>query len=344
MVKGWVQHLNPEIFEIYIFHFGTKHDSETELAKAAATVFVDDKVTLSQWAEAILEAEIEVLIYPDIGMNTMTTKLASLRLAPIQVASWGHPETTGLPTIDYFISAEDLESDNSQENYTERLVKLPHLGCCYPDFEFSPISLDLARLGIDANLPVLICPGAPFKYAPQYDWVFVEIAKRLGQCQMVFFSEARSTRSDRFEKRLSHVFKRAGLGFHESCLFLPWLNPSEFFGLMKRADVFLDTIGFSGFNTAMQGVECGLPIVTREGHFMRGRLASGILKRMDLSELVAQSEDEYISLAVKLVRDREYQQYIRERIATSSNKLFGDLEPIRALEQFLISVSRPPPT
>jgi predicted O-linked N-acetylglucosamine transferase (SPINDLY family) len=59
---------------------------------------------------------------------------------------------------------------------------------------------------------------------------------------------------------------------------------------MKRADVFLDTIGFSGFNTAMQAAECALPIVTREGRFMRGRLASGMLRSMGMSDLVAADE------------------------------------------------------
>jgi hypothetical protein len=75
---------------------------------------------------------------------------------------------------------------------------------------------------------------------------------------------------------------------------------------MKRADVFLDTIGFSGFNTVMQAVDCGLPVVTREGRFMRGRLGSAILDRMGLSDLVAKTENEYIDLAVKLAGDPHY--------------------------------------
>jgi predicted O-linked N-acetylglucosamine transferase (SPINDLY family) len=103
--------------------------------------------------------------------------------------------------------------------------------------------------------------------------------------------------------------------------------------------VFLDTIGFSGFNTAMQAVECGLPIVTREGRFLRGRLASGILKRMGLPELVAQSEEDYVTLAVKLARDTEYREHIRSRIAASRHLLFEDVAPIRALEAFLVEAT-----
>jgi predicted O-linked N-acetylglucosamine transferase (SPINDLY family) len=105
---------------------------------------------------------------------------------------------------------------------------------------------------------------------------------------------------------------------------------------MKRADLFLDTIGFSGFNTAMQAVECGLPIVTRDGRFMRGRLASGILKRMGLQELVAGTEQEYVELALKIIRDDDYRASLRNRLASGRSMLYADEAPIRGLEDFLL--------
>jgi len=58
--------------------------------------------------------------------------------------------------------------------------------------------------------------------------------------------------------------------------FIRWLNFHEYHCLLRHADVLLDTIGFSGYNTAVQAIECGLPLVTREGRFLRGRLASGV--------------------------------------------------------------------
>jgi len=69
---------------------------------------------------------------------------------------------------------------------------------------------------------------------------------------------------------------------------------------------------------------------------MRGRLASGILKRMGLPELVARSEEDYVALAVKLARDTEYRKHVRERIEASRHVLFADLAPIRAMEDFLV--------
>jgi predicted O-linked N-acetylglucosamine transferase (SPINDLY family) len=270
-------------------------------------------------------------------MDPMTVKMASLRLAPLQVGSWGHPETTGLPTMDYYLSAELLEPDNPEEYYSERLVKLPNLGCYYKKSTAIAESIDLNGLGIAVDQPLLICPGAPFKYQPQYDDVFVNIAKQLEKCQLIFFTHQRYQLTELLKNRIASRFLEAGLNFKDYCIFIPWQPKNTFYSLMKRADAFLDTIGFSGFNTAMQAIECDLPIVTREGKFMRGRLAGGILKRIGLSELIAHDERDYVNLVIKLVRDPEYNQSIRQHIKDNCDALYEDLEPVRALEKFIES-------
>ena len=104
---------------------------------------------------------------------------------------------------------------------------------------------------------------------------------------------------------------------------------------MQQSHVFLDTIGFSGFNTAMQAIECDLPIVTLAGEFMRGRLAAGILQRINLPELITHSAEEYIALAVKLVKDSTYRANIVAQIQANRDVLFNDVLPIRELEAFL---------
>jgi predicted O-linked N-acetylglucosamine transferase (SPINDLY family) len=105
---------------------------------------------------------------------------------------------------------------------------------------------------------------------------------------------------------------------------------------MRRADVCLDTIGFSGFNTALQALECALPIVTREGRFLRGRLASGTLRHIGLHELVASDERAYAATAVELVRKPSLRQALRQRIESQRHLLYADPAPIRALEAYLV--------
>jgi predicted O-linked N-acetylglucosamine transferase (SPINDLY family) len=340
LVKGWFKNLDRNHFELLIFHVGEKHDSETARVQSKATFFAQGKRDLRQWAVIILNQQPDVLIYPEIGMDPMTVRLASLRLAPVQAASWGHPESTGLPTIDYYLSADDLEPPDAQYNYTEQLVSLPHLGCSYEQLPVDSSDPDFSAMGIDLDLPLFLCPGTPFKYAPQRDRVFIEIAQRVGQCQFILFTHPVPTYSAKLHHRLQIAFNKAGMDSNAYIRFIPWLERPDFYNLMKRADVLLDTIGFSGFNTIMQAVECGLPFVTHEGRFMRGRLASGILRRMGLPELIAQSEDDYIELAIKLVTSPQYRDDIQQNIAGKRSVLFEDSAPIRALENFLIRATK----
>ena len=64
-------------------------------------------------------------------MDPLMTQLAALRLAPIQCVTWGHPVTSGLPTVDYFLSSELMEPKDGQDHYSERLIRLPGIGVCY---------------------------------------------------------------------------------------------------------------------------------------------------------------------------------------------------------------------
>ncbi len=336
IVKGWVTHLDRNRIELNVFHVGSRLDDESLWAKSNSSSFTQGKRSLAQWTQAILEKHADVLVYPEIGMDEMTIKLASLRLAPVQVTSWGHPETSGLPTMDYFLSAEYFEPPEAQNNYTEKLICLPNLGCHYQAPHVASAEPDFASLGIDSGIPVILCPGVPFKYAPQHDRVLVEIARSLGRCQLVLFTHGLRGLSEKLNRRLEVSFATANMDSKDYLKFIPWQDKASFYGLMKHADIFLDTIGFSGFNTAMQAVECGLPIVTREGQFMRGRLASGILRRIGLTELIAGTEEEYVNLAVKLVREAEYRQGVHHRIEMSRDVLFDDVAPVRALEDFLI--------
>lgn len=340
IVKGWVRHLDTASFELQIFSLNPDSDQETEFARSRTAHFEHRLWTLEQWVEAILRQGPDILIYPEIGLlNPLTLKLASLRLAPVQMTTWGHPETSGLPTIDYFLSAEGFEPEGAQGNYTEQLVLLPHLGCAYEMIAGGIDEVDLAALGIKADLPLLLCPGTPFKYSSEHDWVFPEIARKLGGCQLVFFFATNFPYwIKRLRERLAVVFSQAGLISDRYLVFAQSLSTPAFRGVMKRADLMLDTLGFSGFNTAVQALECGLPIVTKEGHFLRGRLASGVLKRMGLRELVADSESAYIESVVKLVQDTEYQRHIRKRINESCSVLYNDLQSIRALERVLQEV------
>jgi len=276
-------------------------------------------------------------------MHALTLQLACLRLAPVQAAAWGHPETTGLPTMDLYLSADGFEPADAAANYVEELVRLPNLGVYVEPLSPAVADPDLRSLKLSSGDTLLLCPGTPFKYAPMYDGIWVQIAGQLkkkafawrGTARLVFF-RSRSAVMDRlFEQRLRGVFEASGVDFDGHVTIVPALAQSRFFGLMRHSALMLDTVGFSGFNTALQAVECALPVLAFEGEFMRGRLASGIMRRLDLPELVATTPQSFVEKALRLADDSGLRKQLRAKIIERRDVLFYDLAPVRALEQRL---------
>jgi protein O-GlcNAc transferase len=338
-IKGLVQHLDKAQFDIYLYKLGRSSDEETVRAKRTVAHFEDRPANLTEWIGAIGESDLDALIYPEVGMEELTIQLASLRLAPLQAATWGHPETTGLPTIDLYFSADAFEPVDAQDHYREQLVRLPNLGIFVeplaPCFELP----DLRSLGLPGDEPLLLCPGTPFKYSPMHDYVWARIAKGLHEekaGRLVFFRGRNESVDRLLEQRLRKAFDRERVDFEARVCITEALDRPRFFGLMQQSALMLDTPGFSGFNTVLQAAECGLPVLAYEGNFMRGRLGSGIMRRMGLPELVVSTDDAFVEMAVQLAADPSRRDQLRRRIANQRHILFRDIEPVRALERCLV--------
>ena len=340
LARGWVEHFDRDRFDVHLFHLGSLTDHETAWARSRAQSFDEGLSGLNDWASTIKARGIDVLIYPEIGMDTMTARLASLRLAPVQAVSWGHPETSGLPTIDAFITAGAFEPDGAEAAYTEKLIRLPRTGACYAPRPVVAADIDLARLGLGGRT-LLLCPGMPFKYSTRHDAVFVALAKRLPEARLVFFTAARMKElSAKLQHRLAESFSAAGLDFARHATFIPWQTEAGFHGLMRKSLVSLDTMGFSGFNTAVQAIETGLPVMAWEGRFCRGRLASGVMRLLGLDELVADNEEAYVDAVVRLATEPGFRQHIVEQITQRRTQLFNDTETVRALEAALAGLHK----
>lgn len=340
IVRGWVEEIDRQRFEVVVFHLGSARDDQTAIAQARADVFVEGGRQLSDWISTIQDARLDVLVYPELGMDPLTLKLASLRLAPVQAASWGHPETTGLPTIDFYLSAERFEDADSDAHYSETLVRLPNLGSCVvPDSVRATTvadDVDLEQVGVRAGATLIICAGTPFKYTPEHDAVLVRIAQQIPSAQFLFFEHsAASALSARLMRRISTAFSAAQLDPARHLVVAPWMDRAKFLFVLGKARLFLDTIGFSGFNTVMQAVEAGVPVVTQRGRFMRGRLGSGILEHLGLADLVTHDDASTVALAARLCLDDPFRESVRIRLARNRAALYGDTAPVRALEECL---------
>jgi protein O-GlcNAc transferase len=340
MLRGWLTQFDRQRFMLFGYHTGTRRDDATILAASLCERF---RVGLSGhgWREAILADAPHVLIYPEFGMDPVAAGLAAQRLARVQCVSWGHPVTTGLPTIDHWLSSDAMEPVNGEDHYSEILVRLPGLGVHYEPCEPPSLSLTRAELGLRPGATVYWSGQALYKYLPQYDEVFPRIAQELDDCQFVFIGFDRSHNvTGLFRERLVRTFAEYGLDAAEHCVILPSLEHARFLAAIGLCDAVLDTIGWSGGKSTLEALTCDPAVVTLPGPLMRSRHTAAMLELMGATETIAGTVDEYVALAVRLARDAAWRTQIRLQVAANKYRLYRDRTTISALEDFLERVVR----
>jgi protein O-GlcNAc transferase len=340
-LKGWLAGLDKNRFQVYGYHLDDKADDETAVARSLCHRFVQGLTTLEAWAETIRADGLHVLVIPGIGLDAMTHRLAALRLAPVQATSWGHPDTTGLPTIDHYLSSDLMEPPDGDEHYTETLIRLPNLSIAYEPPTLPPAEISRAELGVPEEAVFYWCCQALFKYLPRYDWVFPRIAAAVPQACFVFIEYSRGKAvTDVFRERLNAAFAAAGLDAARHCRFVPPLPMARFGAVSKVADVFLDSLGWSGCNTTLEALANDLPVVAMAADLMRGRHSAAILTMLGMPEMIATTPEAFIERAVTLGLDRHMRADLRARIARDRHRLYRDQSAVEGLARYLDDAAR----
>ena len=332
MYKNLIQKLDQKFFKRFVYYAGNKFDHITNEIKQHADHFFSH-TDVDQLINQISKDNLDVLIYLDIGMSPRIQILSSLRLAPIQCNTWGHPVTSGFKNIDYYFSSELMESQNSQKHYSEKLISLPGIGINYDSSNLSTIKkpniLNKSNATIFLNLQSL------FKLLPQDDHIYLDILKKHSNCCFWFLQGMKNSITSIFKERISKLFQKEGHAFEKYSYFHPRCSLEEFLGLIEESDIILDSFNWSGGNTSLEAISLNKPIVTCPSGFMRGRHTYSMLKILDIEETIASSKKEYIEIAVKLAGDINFRNSIVNKIKKHKNKLFNDDKPVRFLEDVI---------
>jgi protein O-GlcNAc transferase len=335
-IKGWLQELDRNSFEIYGYHLSELVDSKTEESSRYCDRFVQGPFSLQQWLTTINNDALDVLIFPEIGMDPTCRLIANYRLAPVQVNSWGHPVTSGLSTIDYFLSSELMEGPESDGEYTEKLIRLPLLSINYEPPRRAILPLERSHFGIRKDAFALWCCQVIYKHLPQFDWVYPEIASRTPNSQFVFITiQSMSEPAQLFKQRLKMAFEAKGLNPEKHLLFLSSMKADEFATAASLCDLSLDAFEWSGCNSTLETLAQGVPVITTPGRFMRGRHTEAILHVIQCQELIAPSPQDYIDLAVALSLDPKRLQLLREKVRANIHLAYNDTSCVRELERYL---------
>jgi predicted O-linked N-acetylglucosamine transferase (SPINDLY family) len=339
--RRWITALDRSRFEIFAYHLHPGIDAIGSEIAASVDHFrhlVGPRWLAAEVARAIREDALDVLVYLELGMHSVSFALAALRLAPVQCAAWGHPTTTGCPTIDYYLSAASMEPPGAAAHYSERLVLLPGIGTQYSPPAI-PDDTDRARFSLPEGKVLLLCPQSLFKIHPDNDDLLAAVAAAATDATLVLFEGRHPALTGRFMRRLERAFAARGLAIRERAIILTSLSHPDYLRVNRVCDAMLDTLHWSGGNTSLDALACGLPVVTLPGALMRGRQSAGMLEVLGATDLIAANRDEYLRIAVRLATDRAWRNEQRARIASGRNRLFDDSAPIDRLQRFLQDVA-----
>ena len=331
---GWLRHLDRARFDVFGYQLGAAQDATSAALAACCSEYRHGAASDTAWASQIAADRLDALIYLEIGMHPLPVQLGARRLAAVQCAAWGHPVTSGLPEIDVFLSSALMEPPDGDSHYTERLVRLPNLSIAYAPLPAGGGALPRAALGLRDDAVVYLCCQSLPKYLPRHDAVFVQIAARVPAAQFLFIGTSAAA-VEVLHGRLQRCFAVAGLPAEQYVRFVPPVSVEDFPALLRCADVFLDSIGWSGGNTTLEAIACGLPVVTVPTGLMRGRHSAAILQHMGLGDRVSSSVDDFVEQAVRLADPTRRHDY-QKALTRQRHLLYEDLAPVRALEQFLV--------
>jgi len=337
---GWLSEHDREEFELFAYHNGQTVDTVTDKVRQASDHFRHIPGEFDQLCQAILSDKLHIAVFLDVRHRRMAM-MSALRLAPVQCVAWAHPITSGSPNLDYYLSSEVMEPEKGQDQYCELLIRLPGIGVYYPKPVIPRPLLGKRRadFGLSENRVLFLCCQSSFKYLPQHDDLFAQIANRIPASQFVFLA-LNDAIAKIFLQRLRRAFAAQGLEASDYCVMLPQLSSFDYWNLNLVSDVFLDSLGWSGGVTALEAVACGVPIVTLPGPFMRARHSYGILQQLGVTETIAHDKASYVEIAIRLGMDREWRAKTRDRMAAGHARLYSDTKCIRALEDFFRGVVR----
>ncbi len=338
---AWITELPRDRFSVSLFHLFAQADETTERLKRNATYHACGTLSQEELVARIAAERLDVLIWLDIGMEARAQIPSALRLAPVQATTWGHPVTSGLPNIDYYLSSEGMEPPDADSHYSERLVRLPNLSVAYPrpPARWGSPPARVSKLKADGQT-LFLCAQSLFKLVPEHDDIFPAIARVLPDAAFLFIAHKEQYATQIFSDRLYRAFAAAGLSSDNRVYILPRLSQEDFFALNREADVVLDSIGWAGCNSTLEALACDKPVVTLAGETMRARHGLAILGMIGMTELIARNKAQYVEIATRLGRDPVWRQEIAARIAARKDALYGDRTPLDALAEWLESATR----
>ena len=309
---------------------------------------------LASFSRAVAALRVDVLVFGDTVMDSKTAYISSLRLAPIQMAFWGHPFSSGSPSIDYFVTSDMFErySDAArvprQRHFSEQLVRFSGLSFALPPtLPLSSSSMETVAdvetylswvqsraidlTGAAARLPdmhstrddihVYACLQSSMKLHPAFDIALRDILKA-DSCAIIILLQnpSQPVWQAQLVRRMSSIIGSSdGYGLRQRVWWLPQMSALDYQRLLCGADVSLDPYPFGGGLTLADALLCEphpVPFVTLPARQSVHAIGAGIADSFGVaSEMVAMNESAYVALALRRASRDDSEKTLWQHVA-----------------------------
>jgi predicted O-linked N-acetylglucosamine transferase (SPINDLY family) len=329
-------------FETHLFVHKSDHNPLEASCRQQADSFTVLPNDIKESVEFLRDQKLDVLFFG----NNLTSNchsgflLAQHRIAPVQCIHFCNPVSPGLDHIDYFIVGDQINRNGRLSNsFAESIFSIEGSGICFDlndaDETLPPLSID--PIGSPNASTVYVSGANYYKLIPElmHTWAKI-LAADAGSTLMLYpfgpawsFSYPKQLLLD----QLHAVFKAYAVSPERLILFDTLPSREEILKILQMADIYLDALPYNGATSLLDPLKTGLPPVVVEGDQLRFCQGAAILKELDLEELIARDEAEYIRLALRLAGDRKWRDALITKINQRMNSVPPFLNPRRYSNQ-----------
>jgi predicted O-linked N-acetylglucosamine transferase (SPINDLY family) len=267
------------------------------------------------------------------------------RAAPIQVNHIGFPGTQATDYIDYIIVDQSVIHKEYSQFYTEKMAYVPSAYTYDRERKISQTPLTREQFGLPENSFVFTCQNGAQKISPEVFDVWMSILREVPNSVLWLFKPnkiALKNLCTEAEKR--NVSKDRLIFCQREVVSIDQEKEriGRYLASYKLADLFLDTWPYNAGTTAVDALWAGLPVLTKAGKSMGGRMAASALTCVEMPELITNSEEEYKNLAIRMAQDTDLliavKSKLQQKILTAP--LFDPVGNTRHIEKAFIEMYR----
>jgi predicted O-linked N-acetylglucosamine transferase (SPINDLY family) len=281
----------------------------------------------------IYDLELDILHYWEVGTDSLNYFLPFFRLAHKQCTSWGVPSTSGIPTIDSYITFQYMEIPEAESQYTEKLVVVNSLPSVFWEGQAIEESA-FSALDLPTGKNIYTCTQRLSKFQPIMDEVCKGILEKDEHGIIVLIEDKNEFLTEKVKNRLEKIIPN----YKDKIFMVPRLDPMRYKSLLKNAKVYLDTAYYSGANTTIDAITNDLPIVFFKGNNQRSLCTYAIFRHMDIEPIQCDTVVEYVTEATRLVLDQEYRKISINEVRENKHKIFEQLSVVKEYEKAYSSI------